>query len=192
MLIQGVVVSYSPNTKATKQGGGTYDAWELVYRNEKNEIKSVVKPATGLKFKPALKTGLAALSPGEQFTMVMEKENDYWTPQSVEKGLVDVQDMGAGVAAKPDGNRASAPVREGKVTGSNYETPEERAKRQVVITRLGSINSAIDFLKSTKGVEFVEEDVIKAAKEFEKHAYKDLGKVAGKYMAVDLKEVEKE
>jgi hypothetical protein len=195
MLIQGVVVSYSPNTKATKQGGGTYDAWELVYRNEKNEIKSVVKPATGLKFKPNLKTGLAALSPGDQFTMVMEKENDYWTPQSVEKGLKDVQDMGAGSAAKPDGNRALAPAREGKVTGSNYETPEERtirreidAKRQVIITRQATLNTALEALKAIHGGpgQFTTDAVIALAKDFEKHVYKDMPKVAKKFLEASL------
>lgn len=35
----------------------------------------------------------------------------------------------------------------GKVMGSNYETSEERAKRQLMIVRQSSISNAIDFIK---------------------------------------------
>ncbi len=193
MLIQGSVISYTPSTKVNKQGGGTYDAWELVYRNNSNEVKSVIKPATGLRFNPSLKNGLAALSPGDQFTLVMEKEGEFWNPKSVEKGIKDVQDVGASgpaQAAAKDGNRA--PAREGKVTGSNYETPEERAKKQVVIVRQGVLNAAIELLKANKveGVVLSHEAAVEVAKEFEKYVYKDLSKLAKKYIEVTLKEEE--
>lgn len=35
----------------------------------------------------------------------------------------------------------------GKMVGSNWETPEERAKRQLMIVRQSSISNAIEFLK---------------------------------------------
>lgn len=40
---------------------------------------------------------------------------------------------------------ASKPA--GKVVGSNYETAEERAKRQLMIVRQSSISNAIEFIK---------------------------------------------
>lgn len=191
MLIQGTVISYTPSTKVQKQGGGTYDAWELVYRNETNEVKSVVKPATGLKFNPGLKNGLAALNPGEQFTLVMEKDGQYWNPKSVEKGIQNVQDVtnnAQAAMARPDGNRA--PAREGKVTGSNYETPEERAKKQVIIVRQATLNTALELIKANKvdGVGIDPAAVMEVARELEKYVYKDFSKVAKKYLEVTLKE----
>lgn len=188
MLIHGVMMSYNPNTKVAKQGGGTYDAWELVYRNTNNEVKTVAKPVQGLKFNKSLANQLAALQSGDEFTLLQEKKGQFWEVQSVEKGFKEVQDE---VAAKPDGNRA--PVREGKVTGSNYETPEERAKKQVVIVRQGVLNAAIEFLKlrivNETSVIPSSDEVIKQAKEFEKYVYKDMPKLAKQYLDETLKEV---
>lgn len=181
MIVQGVVMSYTPSTKVEKQGGGTYDAWELVYRNNENKVESVVKPVQSLKYNPALKAGLASLNPGEDFTLVMEKENGFWNAKSVEKGKKDVQDVAA-APQKADGNRA--PVREGKVAGSNYETPGERAKKQIIVSRLGSVNSAIAFLEATKGKQFTVEDVKEVATQFEAFAFDNLGPEAFKYQEV--------
>lgn len=181
MLVQGVVVSFTPQTKVKKQGGGTYDAWQLIYRTTDNEVKDVTKPIQGLRFNASLKNGLESLSVGDEFTLVMERNaNGYFDVKSVEKGIKDVQET----SKEPDGNRA--PVRSGKVTGSNYETPEERAKRQVLIVRQSSVSNALDFAKISMKDPVTLEDILAWAKEIEKHVFKDFSKVAKKYMEVKL------
>jgi hypothetical protein len=173
MVLQGTVISYNPSTKVAKQGGGTYDAWELVYKNLNNEVKSLAKPVQGLRFNVPLKNALAELKPGDEFTVVQEKNaNGYLDPKSVVKGIKEVQDD----VEQPMRADAKQPeARGGKVTGSNYETPEERAKKQVVIVRQGVLNAAIAFAKDK---DVTSDGILDFAKEFEKYVYKDLTKFA--------------
>jgi hypothetical protein len=185
MLLQGVVISYNPQAKVKKQGGGTYDAWELVYRTPENEVKTLAKPVQGLRFNAALKNTLSSLAAGDEFTAMLEKNaNGYFDVQSVEKGLKNVQETVSREAAQPDGNRQ--PARAGRVTGSNYETPEERAKRQVLIVRQSSIGTAVEALKLTGRVPEKIEEIFDLAKEIEKYVWKDFSKVAKKYLEVKL------
>lgn len=164
------MISYVANTKAKKKGGGTYDAWELAYRSEDNELKVITKPVQGLRFNPALAGGLNDLVAGDTFTMTMEQENGYWTPKSVVKGYLD------GASAPSSGSNVSV-VRSNITPKSTYETPEERAKKQVIITRLATLNAAVATHaqignpnpkgddKPTKVSE-----IIKTAREYEKYA----------------------
>ena len=49
----------------------------------------------------------------------------------------------------------------GKVVGSNWETPEERAKRQLMIVRQSSISNAIEYLSVTKGLKEDSDEAVK-------------------------------
>jgi hypothetical protein len=91
--------------------------------------------------------------------VVVKKEGNYWNWKDIESP-----------GAKSNGtNPSTSKPASGKVIGSNYETSEERAKRQVYIVRQSSISSAIELLKaqSPKGVEAKVQDVIEVAKEIE-------------------------
>ena len=55
----------------------------------------------------------------------------------------------------------------GKVIGSNYETAEERARRQVYIIRQSSLGTAVELLGSGASVA----DVINTAKQFEAYVF---------------------
>jgi hypothetical protein len=54
---------------------------------------------------------------------------------------------------------------------SSYETPEERAARQVYIVRQNSITNAIAFFEVQKVKEFHQQDVIDLAKQFEEYVF---------------------
>jgi hypothetical protein len=56
-----------------------------------------------------------------------------------------------------------------RVTGSNYETKEERAQRQILIVRQSSLSSAVELLGPGKSVD----DVINVAKQFEAYVFGD-------------------
>ncbi len=63
--------------------------------------------------------------------------------------------------------RATAPFK------STYETPEERARRQVYIVRQSAINAAVAFLKDTpaSAAGFHVTDVLNVAKQFEDYVF---------------------
>jgi hypothetical protein len=54
-------------------------------------------------------------------------------------------------------------------TKPSYETPEERALKQVYIIRQSSIASAVDHLKGMKGAPASADEVLFLAKRFENH-----------------------
>lgn len=96
--------------------------------------------------------------------VVLEKnaKTNYWDWKDIE--VSQVKDKNGNQATKPISGSGT-----GRVLGSNYETPEERARRQVYIIRQSSASSAIEFAKAQapKGTEKSIEEVIEDAKKIE-------------------------
>jgi hypothetical protein len=90
--------------------------------------------------------------------MEKNEKSGYWDWLEVETSL------GGGT----DGNKSEAKAPAGRVTGSNYETKEERAKRQVYIIRQSSLANAIAYFAAAnpKGTEATPKAVIDLASEF--------------------------
>jgi hypothetical protein len=133
--IQGIVVTLELETDVKKQSGGSYKAWQLVYKSQDGEIRDIAKPVQGLKF-GTLKSQLSALAAGDQFTMVTEKNA---------AGFLDVKSITKGW----DGSVSapSAPQSTSKSTGNNYQassypTADERSKTQNHIIRQSSLAQA--------------------------------------------------
>lgn len=116
---------------------------------EKKKIMSFAAPSV-----------YAALSNFKTFpvdvNVTMVKEGAYWNWKEIE---VSNGAQTSGTTTKPAT----------RVTGSNYETPEERARRQVYIIRQSSVASAIEYAKarSPKGAEEGIQSVIETAKVIE-------------------------
>lgn len=146
--ISGTVVSVSLSTKATKQDGGLYDAWELVYKDAEGRIKQLQKPITSLKYVKGLRVALEDLQPGDVFTAHQEKNA---------RGYLEVQTIVKGEFAPPP--VAGDPPKTGKVTGSNFETKEERELNRSRIVKQSSLSNAISTLtvgaKATPNTEAV-------------------------------------
>ena len=89
--------------------------------------------------------------------IIQRKEGKYWNWKDIEIG--GKSNSGPSTPSKPAG----------KVIGSNYETSDERAKRQVYIVRQSSVSTAVEFLKAKnpKGLEASMEDVIEEARKIE-------------------------
>lgn len=77
---------------------------------------------------------------------------------------------GTGTTSSPAStSTVSSVAQTTRVTGSNYETPVERARRQVLIVRQSSLTAALSFLNSpnnNQAEKFSQEDVIALAQEF--------------------------
>jgi hypothetical protein len=138
MNLIGEVVSVSLNTTAKKQDGGEYPAWQIIFKDHEGRIKDITKHVNGLKFTKGLKESLESLQPGDNFTAVLEKRGSF-------NEVLQIVKEGDGV---PVPNTPA--VKSGKVTGSNYETPEEREWNRIRIIRQSAINYAINLLKTEK------------------------------------------
>src|SRR3990167_2849709 len=174
MQLQGTVISYTASTKIQKQGGGSYDAWELVYRSSENEVKQLAKPVQSLRFNPLLKAALASLVPNDEFTAELEKNvAGFWDVKEVVKGIVNNKPAvaEAGNDRPAVAERPIAPQRAAnRVVGSKYETPEERAKKQVIIVRQSSVAQAVASTATDTPLDVI----LERASEIEKHVNKGL------------------
>lgn len=172
-----------PSFVKTARGG--YNTIEVAFKNQKSgkvEGKKLVDFNNQTVF-----AAVKELKTGQVVKVVSEKgENDkFWNWTSIGGSGSDSEstDEGAGkstaqsddAAQRADAGRNRSGT--GRVTGSNYETPEERARRQVYIVRQSSLTAASGILGA--GAEL--EAVIEMAEKIEKWAlrgydvYKDGG-----------------
>jgi hypothetical protein len=150
MLINIVDVG-APNTHAAKNGR-SYQSIEVTYKDEQGQVKN--KKLMSFS-NPSVFNHIKGLAKGDQINLRTEKDAaGYW------------QWTGIGDDA-PAGTAQAKPATGGRVTGSNYETKEERAARQILIVRQSSLSSAVELLGTGKSVA----DVIATAKQFEAYVF---------------------
>lgn len=143
ITILNVTKEHKPNNK-----GGYYIA-DVAYKDDQGKVsgKKIMSFTV-----PAVYNALVEAVPGDVFDVVTEKDDKgYWQWKSVSKGQ-------SGTGAKASGGAPSPK--------STYETPEERAKKQIYIIRQSSIASAVAFSGNSKALKTPEE-VIAVAKQFE-------------------------
>lgn len=97
---------------------------------------------------------LQSSSKGDKFDIKVEKDGKYWNWVGIEKTEASV----SGAPAKSGGQR---------VTGSNYETPDEREWRQTRIIRQSCLNMALELLKAKNIEDPTQNDVFSTAAIFE-------------------------
>lgn len=115
---------------------------------------------------------IASFSKGVYDVIVKAKSGDLFTVdmQKNDKGYWDWTQV------KPTDSVSTTSSAEGKSSfpapKSNYETPEERAKKQVYIVRQSSLSTAVDYLNGTGAIKKSSaQDVILCAKEFEDYVF---------------------
>ena len=151
MLINIVDVG-APNTHAAKNGR-SYQSIEVTYKNEQGQTQS--KKLMSFS-NPTVFNHIRDLTKGDALNVTTEKDaNGYW------------QWTGIGGDNAVAETKQATPATGGRVTGSNYETKEERAARQVFIIRQSSLSTAVELLGTGSKVS----DVIATAKEFEAYVF---------------------
>ena len=149
MLINIVDVG-APNTHAAKNGR-SYQSIEVTYKDEQGQVKN--KKIMSFS-NPSVFNHIKGLAKGDQINLRTEKDaNGYW--------------QWTGIGGDTPVAQETKPATGGRVTGSNYETKEERAQRQIYIIRQSSISSAVELL----GTGAKTADVIATAKEFEAYVF---------------------
>ena len=89
---------------------------------------------------PAVFAAVKDLVDGDVVDVTLTKEGDFWQWAAVKK--IDSP------PSAPASGRAPA-ASGGKVVGSNYETKEERAARQVLIVKQSSLAQALAYMSAT-------------------------------------------
>ncbi len=157
MQVLGTVISVAVETDVKKNGGGSYKGWELIYKSDGGDVRTIAKPIQGLRFNAPLKKVLEELAGGDQFTLVQEK-ND--------AGFYDVKSITKGWAEGTPSLPASPSQTKGSATSGNayaardYEGKEERTARQRLIVRQSSLSAAVAIL--TVGAKAVDKEAVKA------------------------------
>ncbi len=144
---------------ASVEDKGKYKQAEIAF---KDLAKGQVSSKKLMSFtNPVVYKTLVDAKNGEIYTIDMEKN---------EKGYWDW--IKAVTSTSVDTSNAVSPSKASVAPKSTYETPEERAKKQVYIVRQSSISSAIDYMNGTGVIKkATAADVIFCAKEFESYVF---------------------
>jgi len=132
MIITLIDVSEPATTKTAR---GQYQSLEVSYKNEQGQVqgKKIMSFAN-----PAVFKSIQEFTKGDRLDVeTFKDDNGYWQWKSV-----SLEGEGP-VATAQVGTPAKAGT---KVVGSNYETSDERARRQVLIVRQSSLSNAVDIL----------------------------------------------
>ena len=136
---------------------GKYQMANVSYKTQEGKVEG--KKIASFTFKEVFKT-LSQAQTGDQFEIESQKNDKGYWDWTFAKA--------AGKNTSPSSTSYSPVVRK----GGDWETAEERAKKQVYIVRQSSISAAIALL-DRNGVEapMTEEDVIESAKKFEAYVF---------------------
>ena len=146
---------------------GKYDQAEVTFKNLSFGDKVEAKKLMSFVNKDVYAT-IKNASNGDVFTVSRVKDDKgYWQWTGIAVG----DEVPAGASA---GGNVAAPSKAASPSPkSTYETPEERAKRQVLIVRQSSITSAVAMLAAAgdKKTPINPDTVIHVAKRFESYVF---------------------
>ena len=149
----------------TTKAGKPYEFLDLMYKNLSFDNKAESKKIMPFGAKEVFAT-LKNAQPGDVFTVLREKDDaGYWQWVGISEGDAPIQQE------TTNKGQTTAPAKTtAQPAKSTFETPEERAKKQVYIIRQSSLSTAVDLLKTDKKVPAVDE-VIQVAKLFEDYVF---------------------
>lgn len=141
-------------TEVVKKGKA--EGIEVTFKNLENG-KVSVKPV--FSFHGAFDV-MKDAKEGQEYNVKAEKDkNDYWIWGSASEGVVGTIGQKTGPKSSPG---LPAPR-------STYETPEERARKQVYIVRQSSLATAVEFVKAIEQDNVAIEDIISIADQLAKY-----------------------
>lgn len=162
MIIQIVAVEVG---SAKSKAGKDYEFVEVTYKNKSFQDKVEAKKHNQYGDKNVFNT-LKSANSGDVFTIERKKDDaGYWQWIGITSGTASGSSSSVGASSSAPSKSTSNPAPK-----STYETPEERAKKQVYIIRQSSISSAIELLKTDKKVPDVT-DILHVAKVFEDYVF---------------------
>jgi hypothetical protein len=151
------VIDVVREDKPSSNGKGTYGSLTVTYRSNgkvaEKKLMSFVNPSV-FKYFEAAKKGDSV-----DVTSVKNDKTGYWDWTAIGTGE-------AQVAQQPSTNNSAT-----RVTGSNYETKEERAVKQRYIVRQSSVANAIAALGISAKSTPKSGEIVELAKVFEAYVF---------------------
>jgi hypothetical protein len=154
----------SVDIKTVPTAKGSYQTADVAYKN--NSFQGKVEGKKVMSFgatKDSFST-LALAQPGESYEVTIVKNdkgyNDWVSMAKAEAGA-----SSPAVSAPAGGKAPAATPR------STYETPEERAQRQVLIVRQSSLSASVNLLLAGAKTPPSVESVLAVAKQFEDYVF---------------------
>lgn len=145
MLIQIVDVG-TPNTHAAKNGR-SYQSIEVTYKGGDGRVSS--KKLMSFSNPNVFKT-ISGLAKGASLDVITTKDDaGYWQWTGINDGTSTPT-----ATASPTSTPSTT-----RVTGSNYETSDERAARQKLIVRQSSLSAAVSIL--SLGAKTLDKEAVK-------------------------------
>ncbi len=148
---------------------GKYRQANVAYKGPNGKVEG--KQLVSFVYKDVFEK-LSNASPGDVFDVKSEKvlnekdQKEYW---QWTEAVLGGKSAGSDSGVQGQTSVSKTPVR------SSYETPEERAARQVYIVRQSSLSTAVELVKATypKGVptDFSTDAIIELAKKFEDYVF---------------------
>ena len=155
--------------KVDVENKGKYRQATVSYKRDNGKVDAKKLVSFGIK---DVYNTMTAAQPGDAFDVTWEKDEKGFPQWSQVSSLGKASSGGTG-------NQKVEPLAR-TVVRSSYETPEERAKRQVYIVRQSSISNAIAFLtaKEPKGVDASSDEntVLSLAETFAHYVFNGLEK----------------
>jgi len=159
------IITTSIETKPTAKG--SYQQLEVVFKNltfqGKVESKKIMSFGAGAGAFKTLSTAAAGTVFDVEVTKNAAGYND-WTAVTPSNGAAPPAEASS---ATPSSYAAKATT----TPKSTYETPEERAQRQILIVRQSSVSSAVNLLSTGAKSPPKVDDVISAAKQLEAYVF---------------------
>ena len=158
ITILNVVITTQP---PKKQGGKPYQLAEVAFKNNTYGGKVEGKKVTSYSKSWAQ---VAEAQPGEVYEVETEKNGEYVEWAALKKASAAPVTVVNNAPKAPYAQATPAPR-------NTYETPEERAKKQVYIVRQSSIASAISSLSVGAKTALKPADVLALAKSYEDYVF---------------------
>jgi hypothetical protein len=165
-VITGKVLAVEIDVQIKKQAGGTYPGWSIDYKSSDGEARSYAKHMNSLKYNAGLKSMLQELQPGDEFTLVSEKNAEgFLNPKTLQKGIVNVVQTPAQAPAAPAPSGTNSAPNTFQV---NNELKEKQMRldelKQPMIIRQVCLKAAAELATLLKHT--TAEEVIKQADSF--------------------------
>lgn len=161
------IVDIGPIVNTPKAGSNGYNSIEVAFRKDgKIEGKKLIDFAAPEAYK-----AIQQFKAGDNITVTAEKKpgkdgKEYWYWTALSAASADSEQTKSPSVGSSTGSGST-----GRVIGSNYETPAERAQKQIYIVRQSSISAALGLAGLNKEKATVE-SVIATAKVFEDFVFK--------------------
>ena len=149
---------------AKSKAGKDYEFVEVTFKNKSFQDKVESKKHNQYGDKTVFST-LKSAQNGDVFTILRQKEGDFWQWIGIEQGA----NSAPTAISTPKANVGTS-TGASAAPKSNFETTEERAKRQVYIIKQSSLSTAVAALKTDKKALSADE-VIDFAKVLEAYVF---------------------